>query len=74
MADPITTKPCPFCGGVLAHIESVARSFDPPRIYHEFVHPDVPCHYLPKKRWTFTDDATARSEFVASWNMRSESL
>jgi hypothetical protein len=32
--------PCPFCGSEIKHIESWAKSFDPPRLYHEWHHID----------------------------------
>src|SRR6266566_3347172 len=33
-------SPCPFCGSEIHHIESWARSFDPPRLWHEWHHAD----------------------------------
>lgn len=31
---------CPFCGSEIRHVESRAKSFDPPRLYHEWQHID----------------------------------
>lgn len=33
-------RACPFCGSEIQHIESWAKSFDPPRLYHEWRHID----------------------------------
>jgi hypothetical protein len=61
--------PCPFCGGVLVHVESVARSFTPHRIYHEIKHPPNAC-LLTHWRWSFTDDPAPRLKWVEQWNRR----
>ena len=37
MAD-LNVLPCPFCGSEMKHIETWAKSFKPPRLYHEWHH------------------------------------
>ena len=62
-------KPCPFCNTHLRHVESLARSFNPPRIYHEYHHDNPKC-FFSKFRWNFTNDTAAREAFLITWNTR----
>lgn len=69
MGEPARLLGCPFCGEQLRHVESWARSFDPPRLYHEYHHDNVAC-VLGKKYWPFDDNAERRAAWVAIWNAR----
>lgn len=67
-------KPCAFCNASLKHVESLAKSFDPPRVYHQYEHPQNGCivttgerHYIIA---TFTDDPEPRLKFIQDWNRR----
>lgn len=67
-------KPCPYCGSSLNHVESLARSLDPPRVYHEYHHPKNGCFMVTGNRHAivanFTDDPTPRLQFIDTWNRR----
>jgi hypothetical protein len=67
-------EPCPFCGTRLKHIGSWARSFDPPRLYHEWLHAPVICQMNPsggdKPILTATDDPETQFKALALWNTR----
>jgi hypothetical protein len=62
--------PCPFCSAEIPHTESWARSFQPPKLYHEYRHPSNDCVALHGQMWQFTDDAEPRQAFIAAWNRR----
>jgi len=38
MIDLENLRPCPFCGSAIKHVESWAKSFDPPQLWHEWHH------------------------------------
>jgi len=61
--------PCPFCGARILHVESWARSFDPPRLYHEYHHPAAVC-VLSKLLESFSDDDKPRQAWIEMWNRR----
>lgn len=69
-------RPCPFCGSEVLHVESWARSFKPPRLYHEWHHldQDVAC-WAFRNRGTIIEsaDETGDSQLAAltRWNARS---
>ncbi|MER9056486.1 NADAR family protein [Mesorhizobium sp. M0910] len=70
-----TPLPCPCCGVALRHIESLARSFQPPRTYHEWHHVEDNGCWLRKRVGkiilTTTDDEVEQAETIAAWNRRS---
>lgn len=70
MTDKPTLEPCPFCGGWINRIESMARSFSPPRKYIELHHHHVPGCIFSRKVWCFQDNKDALAEFVTTWNTR----
>jgi hypothetical protein len=68
-------RPCPFCGSEILHVESLAKSFDPPRVYHEWHHidDDAECPI-----WRFgrivayaDDDPEQQLRVLHRWNKRS---
>jgi len=61
--------PCAFCGGDMLHIESLAKSFTPARVYHEYHHPDNEC-VLSGYRVNFDDNPEPRVEWLQKWNTR----
>ena len=61
--------PCPFCSEKLSIIESVARSFDPPRIYKEIHHPKNDCYISGRLAYP-GDDAAALLKWINAWNRR----
>lgn len=67
--------PCPFCGSEIRHITSLAKSFDPPRLYHEWHHVerDNDClisRYCSKIVCEATDDVEQQRRAVARLNRR----
>lgn len=67
--------PCPFCGSEIRHVESWARSFDPPRLYHEWHHiDDAPDCWITKHRGKIvgsaTEDGDMQAEVLNRWNRR----
>lgn len=70
--------PCPFCGSKIVHIESWARSFDPPRLYHEWQHADDNDNCWVRHRAKCVASATERPEdqhgAVERWNTRGLSV
>ena len=66
--------PCPFCGNQLKHIGSWAKSFDPPRLYHEWLHPPVVCqinfHGGEVPILSATDNADMQIAVLERWNTR----
>lgn len=65
---------CPFCGSEIRHVESLARSFDPPRVYHEWHHIDDDETCFIRKRGKMvasaTDDGKQQESVIRSWNKR----
>lgn len=66
-------KPCPFCQAEIRHIESVARSFDPNRTYHEWHHPRNDCFIAERFSCSLLNadekpESTLRA--LAKWNAR----
>lgn len=60
---------CPFCNEKITHITSIARSFDIPRVYHEYHHVDNDC-LLSRDKWYFVDDEHGegkRQKFVQNF-------
>jgi hypothetical protein len=68
--------PCPFCGSEIKHIESLAKSFDPPRVYHEWHHQADNRGACPVRRHigiviaSATDDKVEQDNAIARWNTR----
>lgn len=67
--------PCPFCGSEIRHVESWARSFDPPRLYHEWHHiEDNPkcwvVHNRGKMVGSASDDPETHQLALDRWNHR----
>jgi hypothetical protein len=69
-------KRCPFCGSEIRHVESLAKSFDPPRLYHEWHHVLDNADDCPIRRHvglivaSATDDEKMQGEAVRRWNTR----
>lgn len=68
---------CPFCGSDMKHIESLAKSFNPPRLYHEWHHDlDNDCYIRRRSGkivcWS-TDDLSASQKDRDAWNTRTTS-
>jgi hypothetical protein len=66
---------CPFCGSKILHIGSWAKSFDPPRLYHEWQHVED----NPNECWVAarnkviaaaTDDPATQERAIRIWNRR----
>jgi hypothetical protein len=68
-ATPDGLSPCPFCGCMLRHVETWARSFEPPRLYHGYQHENNGC-ILSSKGWYFDDKPDSRMAFITKWNAR----
>lgn len=72
----LALKPCPFCGSEIKHVESWARSFDPPRLYHEWHHvtdneDSCPIRaHIGKIVTSATDDVEMQEMRIARWNTR----
>jgi hypothetical protein len=67
--------PCPFCGSEILHVESWARSFDPPRPYHEWQHvdDDVNACWIRRNRkivGSASDDPNEQEHAIRLWNRR----
>lgn len=63
-------KPCPFCEAAIKHIESPAKSFNPPRIFHEYHHPRSECMFFDGIIASFSDDPVPRLKWIEAWNRR----
>lgn len=68
-------KPCPFCGSQIKHVESWAKSFNPPRLWHEWHHVENSNCWI-KNRGAgpilFSDEKPASIKYaVETWNSRS---
>jgi hypothetical protein len=63
-------KPCPFCGSPIDHVESLAKSFDPPRLYHEWHHRDDNCWLTDKIVAISNDKEENQIRVMARWNQR----
>lgn len=70
----LEAAPCPFCGSRLIHIGSWARSFDPPRLYHEWKHPPIVCylnhHGGDVPLFCASDDVSEQIFRLERWNTR----
>lgn len=66
---------CPFCGSEIDHVESLAKSFSPPRVYHEWHHRQQNDCYLLKRMGrvvcSSTDDLALSEKQRRAWNTRS---
>lgn len=66
--------PCPFCGSEIRHIESLAKSFDPPRMYHEWQHVEdnEDCWIWRQKKivGSASDDPGEQKRAIRIWNQR----
>jgi hypothetical protein len=69
-------KPCPFCGSEIKHVESWAKSFTPPRLYHEWHHEQDNPESCPVRRHvgkivaSASDDIGMQNDAVCRWNTR----
>lgn len=68
-------RDCPFCGSEILHVESWAKSFDPPRLYHEWRHIDDNDDCWISRRHKMvghaTDDPGQQERAIRIWNRRS---
>ena len=68
--------PCPFCGSEIVHVESWAKSFDPPRLYHEWHHADQDRDCVIFRQGQIvakaTDDPKQQEAAIRLWNRRSD--
>lgn len=68
--------PCPFCGSEIKHVESWAKSFNPPRLYHEWQHVDDNMDCWIRRRFKVVGSATEDGEMqkvaLDQWNRRDE--
>jgi hypothetical protein len=69
-------KPCPFCGSEIVHVKSLAKSFDPPRLYHEWHHadqdPQCQIFRFGGQIVAFaSDDPGMQEQAMQRWNRRS---
>ena len=68
--------PCPFCGSEIKHVESWARSFNPPRLWHEWHHVTDNEEVCPVRRHigkivaSANDDAERQADVICRWNNR----
>jgi len=67
--------PCPFCGSEIHHIQSLAKSFDPPLVYHEWHHVEdniKQCwiRRLGKIVGSASDDPDEQERAIHLWNRR----
>lgn len=60
--------PCPFCAGEVSRIESMARAFQPARLFHEYHHPK--CRIIPALIWSGEAGSVFEAAFIAAWNTR----
>ena len=64
---------CPFCGSEIRHVESWARSFDPPQLWHEWHHVDDNDCWI-RKRGNIVgfanDDPDTQERVIRRWNTR----
>jgi hypothetical protein len=75
-AQRLELAPCPFCGSEIKHVESWARSFDPPRLYHEWHHVADNEDICPARRHigkivaAATDNIGEQKRVIDRWNTR----
>jgi hypothetical protein len=71
--DPTLAKPCPFCNADIVRVETIAKSFAPPRVYVEWHHAPGFCWLtLHKGRimMTASDSLPAQRIAIDLWNER----
>lgn len=66
---------CPFCGSEIRHIESLAKSFNLPKVYHEWHHidPGENCwivHYRGRIVGSANDSPEMQLAALNLWNSR----
>ncbi len=65
---------CPFCGSPIKHVTSLAQSFDPPRLYHEWHHVessvDCPIRRHGQIVASASDDESEQQCVIRGWNTR----
>lgn len=74
MVDLDNLNPCPFCGSKIKHVESLAKSFDPPRLYHEWHHVEKDNCWIGnwKSIVASSDEKPNSIQYaVETWNARS---
>ncbi len=75
MTDLENLKPCPFCGSKIKHVESWAKSFDPPRLYHEWHHVENENCWIRNNRGLIVANSNEKPNSiqyaVETWNARS---
>lgn len=68
--------PCPFCGSEIRHVESWAKSFNPPRLWHEWHHDDdndgcwIRARAGGKIVGNATDNPADQERAIRRWNTR----
>jgi len=68
--------PCPFCGSEIKHVESWAKSFNPPRLWHEWHHVEEGNNcWIVHHRGTIvvgsaTDEGASQRAAIMRWNRR----
>ncbi len=71
-------EPCPFCASQIRHVESWAKSFDPPRLYHEWHHDgdslECPIRGQRKIVCCATDDPDMQAAVIRRWNTRATAV
>ena len=70
-------RDCPFCGSEIQHTESWAKSFSPPRLYHEWHHvEDNEDCWIVRHRGKIVGSATETGESQKAaldlWNRRDD--
>jgi hypothetical protein len=67
-------RPCPFCRAEIKHITSLAKSFTPPRVYHEWHHPQNNCfiahHFGDAPLLSANETPESAANALARWNSR----
>jgi hypothetical protein len=61
---------CPFCDSEIMHVESWAKSFNPPRLYHEWHHPRAKCRFSDSIIEMSDEQPANQAEAIKRWNTR----